>query len=78
MLFKDENYGNCNVYLRTSPGLNQIWIYDDVFPNSSHFPRLLLINIMSDKLRLQSWVFICLPYRELQAGKSLEHIKILF
>ena len=78
MFFKDGNYGNCDVYLRTSEGLNQIWIYDDVFSNSSHFPRLLPINIMSDKLRLPSWVFICLPYRELQARKSLEHIKILF
>ena len=27
------------------------------FPNSSHFLRLLPINIMSEKIRVQSWVF---------------------
>ena len=27
------------------------------FPDSSHFLRLLPINIMSEKIRVQSWVF---------------------
>ena len=27
------------------------------FPNFSHFLRLLPINIMSEKIRVQSWVF---------------------